>query len=61
MDLGDQADEAWLLSVQHKLYQWNKSHSEDSYPDLWNWTTLNRGRRTAGVDWMTVTGIRAGG
>ena len=70
MDLDDQADEVWLLSVQRKLYQWSRTHPEDSYRDLWNWTTdirnlrcawrkiaLNKGRRTAGVDGMTVAGI----
>jgi RNA-directed DNA polymerase len=73
MDLDDQADEAWLLSLQRKLYQWSRTHPEDSYRDLWNWITdlrnlrcawrkiaLNKGRRTAGVDGMTVAGIRAG-
>jgi hypothetical protein len=34
MDLGDQADQAWLLSVQRKLYQWSRTHPEDSYRDL---------------------------
>jgi group II intron reverse transcriptase/maturase len=71
MDLDDQADEAWLLSVQRKLYQWSRTHPEDSYRDVWNWITdlrnlrcawrkiaLNQGRRTAGVDGMTVAGIR---
>jgi retron-type reverse transcriptase len=71
MDLGDQADEVWLLSVQRKLYQWSRTHPEDSYRDLWNWITdirnlrcawrkiaLNKGRRTAGVDGMTVAGIK---
>jgi RNA-directed DNA polymerase len=71
MDLGDQADQAWLLSVQRKLYQWSRTHPEDSYRDVWNWITdirnlrcawqkiaLNKGRRTAGVDGMTVAGIR---
>jgi hypothetical protein len=71
MDLGDQADEVWLLSVQRKLYQWSRTHPEDSYRDVWNWTTdirnlrcawrkiaLNKGRRTAGVDGMTVAGIK---
>ena len=71
MDLGDQADEAWLLSVQRKLYQWSRTHPEDSYREVWNWITdirnlrcawqkiaLNKGRRTAGVDGMTVAGIR---
>ena len=70
MDLDDQADEAWLLSVQRKLYQWSRTHPEDSYRDVWNWITdirnlrcawqkiaLNKGRRTAGVDGVTVAGI----
>src|SRR5215813_14109709 len=72
MDLDDQADEAWLLSVQRKLYQWSRTHPGDSYRNLWNWITdirnlrcawrkiaLNKGRRTAGIDGMTVAGIRA--
>jgi len=70
MDLDDQAEQAWLLSVQRKLYQWSRAHPEDSYRDMWNWIirnlrcawhmiALNRGRRTAGVDGMTVVGIRA--
>jgi hypothetical protein len=29
--LDDQVDEAWLLSVQRKLYQWSRTHPEDSY------------------------------
>ncbi len=70
MDLDDQADEAWLFSVQRKLYQWSRTHPEDSYREVWNWITdirnlrcawrkiaLNKGRRTAGVDGMTVAGI----
>src|SRR5258708_15723196 len=28
MDLGDQADQAWLLSLQRKLYQWSRTHPE---------------------------------
>ena len=39
MDLDDQAGEAWLLSVQRKLYQWSRTHPEDKYRDLWNWIT----------------------
>ena len=71
MDLDDQADEAWLLSVQRKLYQWSRTHPEDGYREVWNWITdirnlrcacrkiaLNKGRRTAGVDGMTVAGIK---
>src|SRR5579859_253477 len=73
MDLGDQTDEVWLLSVQRKLYQWSRTHPEESYRDLWNWImdirnlrcawrriAQNQGRRTAGIDGMTITGIRAG-
>jgi retron-type reverse transcriptase len=72
MDLDDRADQAWLLSVQRKLYQWSRTYPDDSYRDLWNWITdirnlrcawwkiaLNKGRRTAGVDGMTVAGINA--
>jgi len=73
MDLDDQADEAWLLSVQRKLYQWSRTYPEESYRDLWNWITdlrnlrcawrkiaTNQGRRTAGIDGITVAGICAG-
>src|SRR6516162_7516421 len=73
MDLDDQADEAWLLSVQRKLYQWSRTHPEESFRDLWNWITdlrnlrcawrkiaTNQGRRTAGIDGMTVAGINVG-
>ena len=50
-----------------------RTHPEDSYRDLWNWTTdirnlrcalaekiaLNKGRRTTGVDGrMTVAGVK---
>ena len=45
MDLGDQADEAWLLSVQRKLYQWSRTHPEDSYREVWNWITDIRNLR----------------
>jgi group II intron reverse transcriptase/maturase len=73
MDLDDQADEAWLLSVQRKLYQWSRIHPDESYRDLWNWITdlrnlrcawrkiaTNQGRRTAGIDGVTVAGINVG-
>ena len=45
MDLDDQADDAWLLSVQRKLFQWSRTHPEDSYRDLWNWITDIRNLR----------------
>ena len=70
MHLGDQADEAWPFNAQRKLYQWSRTHPEDSYRDVWNWIAdirnlrcvwrkiaLNKERRTAGVGRMTVAGI----
>jgi RNA-directed DNA polymerase len=72
VDSGDQADEAWLLGIQRKLYQWSRTNPDDSYGDLWNWIVdprnlrcawrriaRNKGSRTAGVDGMTVASIRA--
>jgi hypothetical protein len=47
MDLGDQADDAWLLSVQRELYQWSRTDPEDSYRDVWNWITDIRNLRCA--------------
>ncbi|HEY0522828.1 MAG TPA: group II intron reverse transcriptase/maturase [Stellaceae bacterium] len=71
MDSGDQADEAWLLGIQRTLYQWSRNHPDERYRDLWNWVTdprnlrcawrriaRNKGRRTAGVDGVTVANIR---
>ncbi len=72
MDSGDQADEAWLLGIQRKLYQWSRNNPHDTYGDLWNWIVdprnlrcawrriaRNKGSRTAGVDGATVESIRA--
>lgn len=72
MDSGDQAGEAWLLSIQRKLYQWSRNNPDNRYGDLWNWVTdprnlrcawrriaRNKGSRTAGVDGMTVASIRS--
>ena len=72
MDMDQQADEAWILSVQRKLYQWSQENPDDSWRDMWGWLTnirtlrcawrraaSNRGARTAGVDGMTVGRIRA--
>ncbi|WP_287298072.1 reverse transcriptase domain-containing protein [Mesorhizobium sp.] len=68
------ADEAWVLGVQRKLYQWSKADSEDAWRDMWGWVTdlgmlrhawrrvaSNRGGRTAGIDGMTVGRIRQKG
>ena len=73
MDSNDQTDEVWLLGIQRKLYQWSREHPQTSYNDLWNWVTddrnlrcawrriaANKGRRTAGIDGVTVASIRAG-
>src|SRR6478609_8986932 len=72
VDTDRPADEAWILSVQRKLYQWSKAHPNDAWRDMWGWMTdlrmlraawrrvaLNKGKRTAGIDGMTVGRIRA--
>jgi group II intron reverse transcriptase/maturase len=71
VDSDHQADKAWLLNVQTKLYQWSQTHPDDAYRDLWNWVTdphnlrcawhtiaSNKGKRTPGVDGVTVGDIR---
>ena len=73
MDFDNQADKAWLLNVQRKLYQWSKGTPEGAYGDVWNWVTdprnlrcawhsiaQNKGRRTPGIDGLTVAKIAAG-
>jgi RNA-directed DNA polymerase len=65
------ADEAWILGVQRKLYQWSQAHPNDVWRDLWGWLTdprilrhawrrvaSNRGARSAGVDGVTAESIR---
>jgi len=71
VDSDPQTERSWLLNVQAKLYQWSKAHPDAPYRELWNWITdprnlgcawrkvaANRGRRTPGIDGMTVNGIR---
>ena len=36
MDTDLQADAAWVLSVQRKLYQWSKANLDEAWRDLWN-------------------------
>ncbi len=73
MDTDRRADEAWVLDVQRKLYQWSQANPDDAWRDMWNWVTdirtlrhawrriaSNKGRRTAGVDGMTVRRIQTG-
>lgn len=74
MDTDRQADEAWILGVQRRLYQWSKAHPDEGWRDMWGWFTdlrtlrhawqrvaLNKGGRTAGIDGMTVGRIRKRG
>jgi len=74
VDTDRPADEAWILGVQRKLYQWSKAHPDDAWRDMWGWITdtrtlrcawqrvaSNRGKRSAGVDGITVGRIRANG
>jgi RNA-directed DNA polymerase len=62
VDTDRPADEAWILSVQSKLYQWSKAYPSDAWRDLWGWMTdirtlrcawrrvaSNKGKRSAGA------------
>jgi group II intron reverse transcriptase/maturase len=72
VDTDRQADDAWVLSVQRKLYQWSKANPAETWREMWNWATdlrtlrhawrrvaSNRGKRAAGVDGVTVGRILA--
>lgn len=72
MDMDHRADMTWLLGVQRKLYQWSKRHPDEAWGDLWHWFTdprnlrcawrriaTNRGKRSAGIDGLTVGRIQA--
>ncbi len=63
MDTDHQADKAWLLDIQRRLYTWSRTHPDDGWREMWNWVThpdnlrqawrrveSNRGARSAGVD-----------
>jgi len=71
VDTDRQADKAWLLNVQRKLYQWSRENPDEAFRDLWSWVTdprnlrcawrhvaSNRGKQTPGIDGMTVRKIR---
>jgi group II intron reverse transcriptase/maturase len=71
VDTDVKADSAWLLDVQRKLYQWSREHPEEAYRELWGWVTdlrnlrcawrtvaANKGKRTPGIDGVTVKHIR---
>ncbi|MER8395917.1 reverse transcriptase domain-containing protein [Mesorhizobium sp. M1340] len=74
MDADRQADEAWILGVQRKLYQWSQAYPDDAWRDMWVWLTdtrmlrhtwrhvaSNRGARSAGTDGVTADSIRKKG
>src|SRR5260370_38043095 len=67
VDSGEQADKAWLLDIQRKLYTWSRNHPGEAWQDMCGWLTSprnlrlawrrvarNRGARSAGVDEVTV-------
>jgi len=73
MDLDFQTDNDWVLSVQRKLYQWSKANPKEAYRELWNWiidlrnlraawyrVSKNKGKRTPGIDGITVKSIERG-
>lgn len=66
-DAGEQADKAWLLDIQRKLYKWSRNHPEEAWKDMWGWivnphnlrlawrrVARNKGARSSGVDRLTV-------
>ena len=71
MDTDHRAEEAWVLGVQRKLYQQSKANPDDAWRDLWGWLTdlrmirhswrrvaSNKGKRSAGIDGITVKHIQ---
>jgi group II intron reverse transcriptase/maturase len=74
VDTDRQAEEAWILGVQRKLYQWSQAYPDDAWRDMWGWLTdtcmlrhawrhvaSNRGARSAGIDGLTADSIRKKG
>ena len=70
MDTGYQVDKTWLLDIQRKLYVLSRSHPDEAWGDMWNWITdprnlrlawrrvvSNRGKRSPGMDGLTVRRI----
>jgi retron-type reverse transcriptase len=71
VDTDHQTEEAWVLGVQRKLYQQSKAHPDEAWRDLWGWLTdlrmirhswrrvaSNKGKRSAGIDGITVKHIQ---
>jgi RNA-directed DNA polymerase len=74
VDTDARTDKVWLLNVQRKLYQWSRENPEGQYRELWGWITdsrnlrfawrtvaTNKGRRTPGIDGVTVKDIHRQG
>jgi retron-type reverse transcriptase len=70
VDSGEQADKAWLLDIQRKLYTWSRTHPGEPWQDMWGWLTSprnlrvawrrvarNRGARSAGVDRLRSSSV----
>jgi len=71
VDTDHQTEEAWVLGVQRKLYQQSKANPDEVWLDLWGWLTdlrmirhswrrvaSNKGKRSAGIDGITVKHIQ---
>ncbi len=58
VDANYQADKAWLLDIQRKLYTWSRANPDDAYRDMWNWVTDPHNLRLA---WRRVSGNRGAG
>ena len=71
VDTDAKTDNVWLLNVQRKLYQWSRENPEGAYRELWGWVTdtrnlwcawrtvaTSKGKRTPGIDGVTLKHIR---
>jgi len=74
VDTDAKADKAWLLGVQRKLFMWSRENPEGQYRELWGWVisprnlrcawrtvATRKGKRTPGIDGVTVKFIQRHG
>jgi group II intron reverse transcriptase/maturase len=74
VDTDGRADKAWLLGVQRKLFKWSRENPEGQYRELWGWVisprnlrcawrtvATRKGKRTPGIDGVTVKHIQRQG
>jgi group II intron reverse transcriptase/maturase len=74
VDTDAKTDYVWLLGVQRKLYQWSRENPEGQYRELWGWVidprnlrcawrkvATSKGKRTPGIDGVTVKHIQRQG